>query len=234
MHNDLSRRLASIPTGTLSTILRQKGLSRVWMYGPRAISALQPRIAGRAATVRFVPAREDITTSATLSGPKSFRAFIDEPHPGEVVVASTGGVRDAGVVGDILAARLARNGAIALVTDGAVRDAANVRSSGLSVWAQGAAAPPSVAGLHYCESGGIVACGGVAVVPGDWIVADEDGAIVIPENIAGQVAIDAEEKERFEAWALSRVESGEALIGLYPPSAETKTRYERELSTDLE
>lgn len=228
MRDDLACRLASIPTGTLATVLRQKGLSRIWMDGPRPLRPDQPRIAGRAITVRFVPAREDITTSAALNGPNSFRAFIDEPHTGAVLVASTGGVRNAGVVGDILAARLARNGVAALVTDGVVRDMAALADSGMTIWAQGAAAPPSVAGLHYCESGTIVACGGVTVVPGDFIVADRDGAIVIPAAIAEDVTTAAESKERFEAWVLAKVQAGEALIGLYPPSTETKARYERE------
>lgn len=228
MKDELSQRLARIPTGTLATVLRQKGLSRIWMDGPRPLAASQPRVAGPAVTVRFVPAREDITTSASLSSANSFRAFIDTPHEGCVLVASTAGVRNAGVVGDILAARMTRNGFAALVTDGVVRDAAAVASSGLAVWSGGAAAPPSVAGLHYCEAGATVGCGGVAVVPGDYVVADEDGAIVIPAALAQQVAADADDKERFEAWVLAKVAGGEALVGLYPPSAETKALYERE------
>jgi regulator of RNase E activity RraA len=231
MHDELARRLAALPTGTLATTLRQKGLSRVWMKGPRPVAPGQPRIAGPAVTVRFVPAREDITTSAALSSPQSFRAFIDGEHPGAVLVASTGGVREAGVIGDILAVRLARNGVVGLVTDGVVRDIAAVAQSGLAVWAQGASSPPSVAGLHYCESGSVVACGGVTVLPGDYIVADEDGAIVIPAALAPAIATEAEGKERFEAWVLSKVRSGEPLLGLYPPSPETKARFEREAAS---
>lgn len=228
MNDEYSERLARIPTGTLATVLRQKGLSRIWMDGPRPLAASQPRVAGPAVTVRFVPAREDITTSASLGLPNSFRALLDTPHEGCILVASTGGVRSAGVVGDILVARMARNGFTALVTEGVVRDAAAVASSGLAVWSDGAAAPPSVAGLHYCEAGATVGCGGVAVVPGDYVVADEDGAIVIPAALVEQVAAEAEDKERFEAWVLAKVESGEALVGLYPPSADTRALYERE------
>lgn len=228
MNDELAMALADIPTGTLATVLRQKGLSRVWMEGPRPLVASQRRIAGKALTVRFVPAREDLTTTAALSSPNSFRALLDEPHPGYVLVASTGGIRHAGIAGDILAARMLSNGIVALVTDGVVRDAAAVGQSGLPVWAHGSAAPPSVAGLHYCESGVLVACGGVTIAPDDYIVADEDGAVVIPASLAADVAHEAQAKEHFETWVLSKVEAGEALVGLYPPSVQTKSRYEQE------
>lgn len=228
MHEELENRLATIPTGTLATVLRQKGLSNIWMDGPRPIAAAQRRICGRAITVRFVPAREDITTSASLSSPNSFRSLIDESHAGRVLVISASGVRNAGVTGDILAARMVRSGIVALVTDGVVRDQDAVAASGLAVWAEGAASPPSIAGLHFCESGSTICCAGVTVMPGDYIVADQDGAIVVPAALASQVASEAETKERFEAWVLAKVEAGEALVGLYPPSAETKARYELE------
>lgn len=228
MHKELSDRLRQIPTGTLATVLRQKGLHRIWMDGPRPLASDQARVAGPALTVRFVPAREDITTSASLSSPNSFRAFIDQEHVGCVVVASATGVRHAGVVGDILATRLAQGGVVGLVTDGFIRDHSAVVDTGLAIWAEGAAAPPSVAGLHYCGSGDIVSCGGVTVVPGDFIVADGDGAVVIPETLVNEVATEAEAKEHFESWVFRKVKAGEALVGLYPPSAETKKRYEEE------
>lgn len=228
MHDELSSRLAALPTGTLATVLRQKGLNKIWMDTPRAIAPGQSRVAGRALTIRFTPAREDITTAASLSGPNSLRALFDQPHAGRILVASTGGIPNAGVIGDILAARLVMNGITALVTDGVVRDLAAVARSGLPVWSAGSAAPPSVANLHYCGSGDIVACGGVTVVPDDYVVADEDGAVVLPATLAHEVAIEAEAKEQFESWVLARVQAGEALAGLYPPSPETRARYERE------
>lgn len=230
MHNETSSRLRKIPTGTIATVLRQKGVHRVWMDGPRPLLANQERVAGPALTVRFVPAREDITTSASLSSPDSFRAFIDEEHPGCVVVASVAGVRNAGVVGDILATRLAKGGVVGLITDGFIRDRSAVVDTGLSIWAEGSTAPPSVAGLHYCGTGDIVSCGGVTVVPGDFIVADGDGAVVVPAAMASEVASEAEAKEHFESWVFGKVKAGECLVGLYPPSPETKKRYEAERS----
>lgn len=228
MHDAYAKQLVEIPSGTLATVLRQNGFRRVWMLGPRPLVNSRQRIAGKALTIRFVPAREDLTTPASLSSPDSLRALLDQRHPGRVLVAATGGILDAGVIGDILAVRMVQNGCIGLVTDGVVRDVAAIAPSGLPVWAAGVAAPPSVAGLHFCEAGGMVACGGVTVAPDDYIVADEDGAVIVPAKMVGEVIREATEKERFEAWVLAQVKEGAALMGLYPPSPETKARYMEE------
>ena len=113
-----------------------------------------------------------------------------------------------------------------LITDGAVRDSAGVIATGLPVWAAGVAAPPSVAGLTFTGWQEPIGCGGVAVLPNDVIVADTDGAVVIPAALAEEVAKLAPDQERFEAWLLSEVGRGVRLPGLYPPDAETCARYE--------
>src|SRR5690606_34247478 len=105
-----------------------------------------------------------------------------------------------------------------------------VRSTGLAVWSQGAAAPPSVAGLTFVNWQEPIGCGGVAVFPDDIIVADDDGAVVIPKALAAEVAELGPEQERLEAWIMAEVAKGTPLPGLYPPNAETKQRYERERS----
>mgnify|MGYP000999222528 CR=1 FL=1 len=136
------------------------------------------------------------------------------------------GVVDAGIFGDILCARMAKRGVAALVTDGVVRDAAGVLGTGLPVWCRGAAAPPSVAGLTFVAWQQPVGCGGVAVFPDDWIVADGDGAVVVPAALAATIAGAAPEQERLEAWIMGEVEGGAALPGLYPPNAEQRARYD--------
>ena len=98
------------------------------------------------------------------------------------------GVADAGIFGDILCARMVKRGVAALVTDGVLRDVAGVVATGLPVWCAGMAAPPSVAGLHFVGWQEPIACGGVAVMPDDWIVADDDGAVVVPAALAAEVA----------------------------------------------
>jgi regulator of RNase E activity RraA len=135
-------------------------------------------------------------------------------------------VTDAGIFGDILCSRMAKRGVAALVTDGVVRDVSGVLRTGLPVWCQGAAAPPSVAGLTFVNWQEPIACGGVAVFPGDVIVADDDGAVLIPMALVDEVAAVAAEQERLEAWIMDQVEAGAALPGLYPPNDENKARYE--------
>ncbi len=100
-----------------------------------------------------------------------------------------------------------------------------MRGTGLSVWCDGVAAPPSVAGLTFVGWQETVACGGVAVVPGDWIVADADGAVLIPQALLAEVAAEATEQERLEAWIMDEVARGVPLPGLYPMDAATKVRY---------
>jgi regulator of RNase E activity RraA len=138
------------------------------------------------------------------------------------------GVRDAGIFGDILCARMMKRGVAALVTDGVVRDVVGVVGTGLPVWCAGNAAPPSVAGLTFVGWQQPIGCGGVAVFPDDVVVADGDGAVLIPQALVGEIAAAAEEQERLEAWIVGEVEKGVALPGLYPPNAETKARYEKE------
>ena len=101
-----------------------------------------------------------------------------------------------------------------------------MRGSGLKAWGAGTAAPPSVAGLTFVEWQQPVGCGGVAVFPDDLIVADQDGAVVIPAALVDEIVADAVEQERFEGWLMDEVNAGAALPGLYPPNADNKARYE--------
>jgi regulator of RNase E activity RraA len=123
---------------------------------------------------------------------------------------------------------MVKRGVAALITDGAVRDVAGVNGTGLPVWCAGGAAPPSVAGLTFVAWEQPIGCGGVAVFPGDVVVVDADGAVLIPKALVEEVANAGEEQERLEAWIVSKVEAGEKLPGLYPPNAENKARYEAE------
>ncbi len=107
-----------------------------------------------------------------------------------------------------------------------MRDLAGIRGVGLPVWCNGIAAPPSVAGLTFVGWQEPIGCGGVAVFPDDVIVADEDGAVVIPAALLDEVLAAGPEQERYEAWVVAEVERGVPLPGLYPPNAETKARYE--------
>lgn len=218
--------LRQVSTATLTTILLKKGLRNVWMRGTKPLKDGQPRIVGQAFTLRFVPAREDLATPASWGSPISTRAAIEAMPEGAIAVVDAMGVTDAGIFGDILCARMAKRGVAALVTDGVIRDVAGVLSTGLPVWCSGVAAPPSVAGMTFVGWQEPVGCGGVAVFPDDVIVVDDDGAVLIPSALLGEVLAEAPEQERMEAWIMEEVGRDVPLPGLYPMNAETKARYE--------
>ena len=218
--------LAGVSTATLTTVLLKKGLRNVWLRGTRPLAPGQPRIVGRAFTLRFVPAREDLATPASWAAPISTRAAIEAMPAGCIAVVDAQGVTDAGIFGDILCARMKKRGVAGLVSDGVVRDLAGVLGTGLPVWCQGTAAPASVTGLTFVGWQEPIACGGVAVFPNDLIVVDGDGAVLIPAALVDEVTAVAQEQERLEAWIMSRIEAGEALPGLYPPNAENTAHYQ--------
>lgn len=217
--------LSQVTTATLTTLLLKKGLRNVWLRGTRPIRPGQSRLVARAFTLRFVPAREDLATPASWSSPISTRAAIEAMPAGCVAVVDAMGVQDAGIFGDILCARMQHKGVAGLVSDGVVRDLAGVLGTGLPVWCSGAAAPPSVAGLTFVDWQRPVACGGVAVFPGDVIVADDDGAVLIPQALLDEMVQAGPEQERLEAWIMEQVHQGQTLPGLYPPNEVNAARY---------
>ncbi|ARP79597.1 ribonuclease activity regulator RraA [Bordetella genomosp. 8] len=218
--------LTHITTATLTTVLLKKGLRNVWIRGAAPLRSDSPRIVGRAFTLRFVPAREDLATPASWASPISTRAAIEAMPDGCIAVVDALGVTDAGIFGDILCARMRKRGVAALVTDGVVRDLAGVLGTQLPVWCRGAAAPPSVAGLTFVGWQEAISCGGVAVFPNDVIVLDADGAVLIPAALLEEVVQAAVEQEQQEAWIMEQVEGGAQLPGLYPPNAENQARYQ--------
>ncbi len=218
--------LSGVTTATLTTILLKKGLRNVWMRGAMPLNPGRGRIVGRAFTLRFVPAREDLATPESWSSPKSTRAAVEAMPEGCIAVVDAMGITDAGIFGDILCARMKKKNVAALVTDGVVRDLDGVLGTNLPVWCAGAAAPPSVAGLTFVDWDQPVGCGGVAVFPNDVIVVDNDGAVVIPAALIDEILELAPEQERLESWIMLQVNDGAALPGLYPANAENKARYE--------
>ena len=202
LDEDIARALAGVTTATLTTVLLKKGLRKVWVRGARALRPGQGRRVGRAFTLRFVPAREDLATPASWGAPISTRAAIEAMPAGCIAVVDAMGVTEAGIFGDILCARMRQRGVAGLVSDGAVRDLAGVLGTGLPVW-----------------------CGGVAVFPNDVVVADDDGAVLIPAALLHEVVAAAQEQERLEDWIMGQVEAGVALPGLYPPDAERQAAY---------
>lgn len=221
-----------ISTATLTTVLLKKGLRNVFIRNSLQIAGTSRKIAGPAFTLRFVPTREDLATPASWSSPISTRGAIEAMPSGCICVAGVNGADDAGVFGDILCKRMEVRGVAGMVTDGPMRDIDGVKGTGLNVWGSGAVAPPSIAALTFVGWQAPIGCGGVAIFPGDLIVADSDGAVVVPRAMIAEVIDQAIEQERLEAWIVKQIEAGEPLPGLYPINDENRKRYESEMGVE--
>lgn len=227
MSPEIKAALMGVTTATLTTVLLKKGLRFCYVNGARPlVPGSFARIVGPAFTLRFTPTREDLATVESWSSPRSTRAAIEAMPEGCVAIADAMGLATAGIFGDILCARMKAKGVAGLVTDGMVRDGQGVIGTGLPVFCRGAVAPASVAALNFVGWQETIGCGGVTVVPGDIVVADGDGAVVIPQAMVEAVTEAAVEQEQLEAWIMKEVGKGLALPGLYPANAETKARYE--------
>ncbi|GIT81902.1 hypothetical protein LLS1_35710 [Leifsonia sp. LS1] len=221
--DELRAALASVATATLSSQLRKRGLNNVSIDG---LASTRPdaRLIGTAKTLRYIPNREDLFASHGGGYNAQKRAF-DTVGAGEVLVIEARGERGSGTVGDALALRAQVNGAAGIVTDGGVRDLAVVAALDIPTYHAGP--HPAVLGRKHVpwEADVTVACGGASVQPGDVIVGDADGLIVIPPALVAEVVADAVEQEREEEYIAEQVAAGHPVDGLFPMNAEWTERY---------
>ena len=223
---DLAAKFKKISTATLTMQLLKRGIKSIWMHGPKPLGLNQDRIAGPAYTLRFLPGREDLNGPEILKRTDlAQRRAIEECPPDHILVVDALGRNDGAAIGDILATRLQVRGVAGLVSDANVRDADGVLASGLPVWCPGAAAPASIANLSDGELNVPIGCGGVAVIPGDWIIADNDGVVVVPKNFAEEIARDGLEQEIHEEFILTQVKNGAPIPGHYPPNEVNISKY---------
>lgn len=215
--------LRSVAVATLSAQLRARGLPHMSIDGVRPVGA--GGLVGVAHTLRYLPLREDLFKKYG-TGMNAQKRAIEELRPGHVLVMDARRDPTAGTLGDILALRVLRRGAAGVVTDGAVRDSAAIRDLGLPVYAAGA--HPSVLGRRHVpwDTGVPIACGGALVQPGDLIVGDADGVVVVPPDLAGELIADCREQERQERFITEQVEAGESVDGLYPLGPSWRDAYE--------
>ncbi|GMA25629.1 hypothetical protein GCM10025864_33880 [Luteimicrobium album] len=220
----LREKLERVPVAGLSSRLRKRGLNTVTVDGVRP---LRPgtKLVGTARTLRLVPGREDLFTSHGGGYNAQKRAF-DAVGEGEVLVVEAGRDPDAGTLGDVLALRAHARGAAGVVTDGAVRDADAVAAVGIPVFSNGA--HPAVLGRKHVpwEADVTVACGGTTVQPGDVVVGDSDGVVVVPPALVEEVVDAALAQEDEDGWIAARVAEGHPVRGLFPMNAEWRARYE--------
>ncbi len=220
---ELKRKLTSVGTATLSAQLRKRGLNNVSIDGLKTTRP-ELRIAGTARTLRYVPNREDLFKTHG-GGYNAQKRIINNLNAGDVLVMEARGEPGTGTVGDILALRAQINGAAAIVTDGGVRDVAAVAALDMPTFFTGA--HPAVLGRKHIpwDTDLTISCGGATVQPGDIIVGDSDGVLVIPPSLAEEVADDAIAQEHEETYIAEMVAEGHGVEGLYPMNAVWKAKF---------
>lgn len=212
-------------TATLTSVLTEYGLYNTFMQD---VTPLEPgvRMAGPAFTLRYIPGREDITHVPVDNLTDMQRIGIESIQQGEVLVIDARGDTRAGVMGDILATRIQQRGAAGVVSDGAFRDTPAIVEIGMAAYARTMNAHNSKS-VHYpSDIQRPIACGGVAVFPGDIVVGDTEGVVVIPRHLAEEVAAKAVAQEDREVFILQKIQQGHSIIGVYPPDEQTLAEYE--------
>ncbi len=221
---EVRKKLERVPVAALSQQLRKRGLDNVTIDGVRPLHP-HTKLVGTARTLRFVPLREDLFASHG-GGHNAQKRVFDAVEAGEVIVIEARGEVGSGTLGDILAIRAHARGAAGIVTDGGVRDLDAVTAVGIPVYTAGG--HPAVLGRKHVpwDHDVTIACGGTSVQPGDILVGDADGVIVLPPSMAEDVADAALAQEEEDAWVADRVAEGHPVDGLFPMNAEWRARFE--------
>jgi regulator of RNase E activity RraA len=223
--------LARASAATIASELTRAGVGRCCMRGVRPIPGTAPRFVGPAYTLRYLPLREDVAPPGALGDPDGPQRLAIETAPaGGVLVIDARREAEVAVIGAILATRLARRGVAALVTDGGVRDSAEIAAMALPVHCAGAAMPETAAEHMAIDAQVPVACGGVSVFPQDILVGDADGVVVVPRALAAEIAQRSVEHEALESFIAAKVDGGAGTRGLYPPDASALAEFHRRRS----
>ena len=215
-------------TATITTQLFQRGFRNVFLNGLTPINPRHCEFVGQAVTLRSIPMREDLDTLESLRDPDHpQRKAIETVNHGQVLVMDCRGDLRGASGGNILITRLRVRGAAALVSDGSLRDSPEIARQPFPVFAAGQSANLNLVVHHAVDINVPIACAGVSVYPGDVIVGDAEGVVVVPRHLAAEVARPAAEQEEMERFILEKIEAGAALPGTYPPNEETLAEYER-------
>lgn len=228
LHPDTLGYLRQASTATITTQLFQRGLRNVFMNGLAPLNPGHCSFAGEAMTLRNIPMREDLDTMAIFRDPENpQRKAVEMVGEGQVLVQDCRGDTRAASGGNILVTRMRMRGAVAMVTDGPVRDSQDIAKQAFPVFTKGRSATLNIAVHHSVDINVPIACAGVPVFPGDILVGDEEGVVVIPRHLADEIAKPAAEQENLEKFILEKVEADSALPGTYPPNDETLAEYAR-------
>jgi regulator of RNase E activity RraA len=226
LDDETVRRLKSVTTSTIAGVLSKKGYDGLFMPGIGRVAG-SGHMVGLALTLRLLPARPDgaIANSENHRNPQ--RIAVEGVRPGDVVVVDARNNTLSGVLGDVLSTRMAMLGATGIITDGGMRDVAQLEPVGIPIYCaaiHGAASPV----MHsYLDVNLPVSCAGARINPGDVIVGDADGAVVIPRHLAEDVALDAANQEAMEEWILQQVKAGGSSLEYYPPDETRMAEYRK-------
>ena len=228
MHDTTLSLLRNVSCATLCTQLFKHGFRNVYIQGiARLTDPSSGNMVGPAYTMRSSPAREDIDKlSAFDDYDHPQRKAIESCPPGSVLVLDCRGETRVASGGEILTTRLMVRGAAGLVSDGPVRDSGAISEMDFAVFCAGGSAPLSLLQHPAVDLNVPIGCGGVAVYPGDIMVGDDEGVVVIPAHLADEIATDAAEQEKMEAFILTKVQGGAMLRNTYPPNTDTRAEFE--------
>ncbi|MGH2913928.1 MAG: fumarylacetoacetate hydrolase family protein [Solirubrobacteraceae bacterium] len=229
LSDDVVDALRQVSTATLTVQLTKRGVASTFLGGLRPTRP-DLRMVGRARTLRYVAIRSDVR-EAMRGTEDAQKRIVESIAPGEVLVMEARDEPGAGTIGDILAARVLARGGAGIVTDGGVRDTPGVAELAIPTYCRAANASSLWSAHIPLDADVPITCAGVLVMPGDVVVGDAEGVVILPAALAQEIAHDALEVERREAFALERVKAGESFRGLYPLSPEREPDYQRWLAS---
>lgn len=229
-HNELSeltrQRLTRASTATLHTLMYKRGLRNTYIQNVGRMNNSSVKMVGQAYTLRYIPAREDIDKVAVFRDPEHPQRLAVETVPaGRVLISDCRQDASAASAGSILLTRLQFRECAGFVADAGIRDSDHAREMTMPVFCTKPSAPTNLTKHHALAIQQPIGCGGVPVYPGDVLVGDGDGVIVVPLEIADEIAEEASSMESFEDYVIKRVSEGAAVIGLYPPNEQTREEY---------
>ncbi len=226
MNEDTRRKLAAVTTATLTTCLLKRGLRSAWMQNVHPVAPGLPTMVGPAFTLRYIPAREDLDRLEAYADPEHpQRKAIETCPPGHVLVIDARKDARAAAAGDLLITRLMVRGVAGIVTDGGFRDTPAIARLGFPAYHQRPSAPTGPILHHAADLQLPIGCGDVAVYPGDVVVGDGEGVVVLPAHLADELAAEAFEMTAYEDFVAAKLQEGRSLPGLYPASNASRAEF---------
>jgi len=216
----IKSKLKKVSTATIATALFKRGLRNQFIQNVKPIHKVEENMVGKAFTLRYIPAREDLNPISVFQDPKHPQRIAIETCPkGYVLIIDSRKNARAASAGSILTLRLMKRGASGIVTDGGFRDCSEIELLNFPSYHKQPSAPTNLT-LHQAIDINVpIGCGDVAVFPDDYIVGDSDGVIVIPSKLADEISNECLEMTLFEKFVIEHVEKGKSIIGLYPPTS---------------